>query len=204
MRKSIRDFIIMVNKTLILQEPIYEFGARQVEDQEELADLRSIFEGKEYVGCDIQKGKGVDLVLDLHNIHLPEASVSSILCLDTLEHVEYPHRALEEIYRVLTNDGIVIISSTMVFGIHNQPDYWRFSPEGFKSLLKPFARSFVGYAGDRQFPHVVIGIGWKGDLIKEHYTYKIEDLTKFLKGYEEWRKNQAMVLIKEYEIGNEE
>lgn len=131
MRKSVRDFVILVNKTLELKAPIFEFGARQVEDQEELADLRGIFEGKEYIGCDIQKGKGVNLILDLHNIHLPESSVSSILCLDTLEHVEYPHKALEEIYRVLTNDGIVIISSTMIFGIHNQPDYWRFSPEGF-------------------------------------------------------------------------
>lgn len=198
MRKSVKDFVIMANKVLELKEPVYEFGARQVEDQEELADLRSIFKGKEYIGCDIQEGNGVDLILDLHKIDLPEYSVSSILCLDTLEHVEYPHKALEEIYRILKNDGIIIISSTMIFGIHNQPDYWRFSPEGFKSLLKPFQKTFICYAGEKEFPHIVIGIGWKG-----YNPIEVSVLNNFIVGYEEWKKNQAMVLIREYSIGNE-
>lgn len=65
------------------------------------------------------------------------------------------------------------------------------------SLLKPFPKKFIGYAGDKQFPHTVIGIGWKENIQES-------ELTEFIKGYEEWRKNQAMVLIREYEMPNEE
>jgi ubiquinone/menaquinone biosynthesis C-methylase UbiE len=128
-------------------------------------------------------GAGVDIILNLHSIALPSGSVGTILCLDTLEHVEYPHKALEEIHRVLLPDGMTIISSVMDFPIHDHPhDYWRFTPVAIKSILKPFAFSFVGYAGTETFPHTVIGIGFKG---------KMPPVADFSKKYEEWQTMQA-------------
>jgi 2-polyprenyl-3-methyl-5-hydroxy-6-metoxy-1,4-benzoquinol methylase len=47
----------------------------------------------------MREGLGVDRILDLHDIDLPSESAGTIICLDTLEHVEYPHRALEDICR---------------------------------------------------------------------------------------------------------
>ena len=111
----------------------------------------------------MREGTGVDKILDLHNIDLPSESVGTVLCLDTLEHVEYPRKALDEIQRILKPDGIAVISSVMCFPIHDYPfDYWRFTPEAFRSILKPFRESFVGFAGDEGFPHTVVGIGFKG------------------------------------------
>jgi SAM-dependent methyltransferase len=182
MRESIKQFVKICSETLPIWEPIYEFGALQVEGQEEFADLRPIFPGKEYIGADLRNGPGVDVILDLHDINLPAESVGTVLILDTLEHVEYPRRAIEDAYRTLKGDGILIISSVMNFGIHDYPqDYWRFTPEAFRSLLKQFSYSFVDSLGNPEFPHTILGIGFKSlghrDLISE-----------FLRQYESWKQ----------------
>jgi len=163
MRQVIWDFLSIVAACFHIEEPIYEFGSLQVAG-EGSADLRRLFPGLCYVGTDVREGPGVDRVLDLHNIDLPSQSAGTALCVETLEHVEYPTRALEEIHRILKPDGIAVISSTMFFPIHNYPhDYWRFTPEAFRSVLKPFTHSFVGFAGNRDLPHTVVGIGFKGN-----------------------------------------
>ena len=182
MRQTIKDLVSIVAATIPIRGPIYEFGALQVPGQEGFADLRQYFPKKKYVGADMREGPGVDKLLDLHDIDLPSESVGTILCFDTLEHVEYPHQALEQIHRILKPDGIAVISSVMDFHIHDYPyDYWRFTPEAFKSILKPFAVSFVGFAGREDFPHTVIGIGFKGTL---------PPLSEFNKMYEEWKELQ--------------
>lgn len=178
MRTNIHDFAGIVSTTLPVPGPIYEFGAFQVPGQAGMSDLRPLFPGKEYVGCDMREGPGVDRILNLHSIDLPPGSAGAVLCFDTLEHVEYPHKALEEIHRILKPDGMVVISSVMNFPIHDYPyDYWRFTPEAFKSILKPFAHSFVGFQGSADFPHTVVGIGFKGN---------VPPLTGFTSEYDKW------------------
>jgi SAM-dependent methyltransferase len=162
MRKIIKDFVSIIAKHIPVGEPVYEFGSLQVPGQENFADLRPLFPGKQYFGADMREGPGVDKILNLHEIEMPSEHVGTVLCLDTLEHVEYPHKALKEIYRILKPDGIAVISSVMNFRIHDYPhDYWRFTPEAFKSLLKPFSDSFVSFVGLEDFPHTVVGIGFK-------------------------------------------
>jgi len=182
MRQKIKDLVSIISDTFKIEEPIYEFGSLRVAGQEDFADLRPMFHGKEYVGADMRKGVGVDRILDLHKIDLPNESAGTVLCLDTLEHVEYPHKALTEIHRILKLNGVVVISSVMLFPIHDHPyDYWRFTPEAFKSILKPFSRSFVGHAGRDDFPHTVIGIGFKGNALptfKENFHLLFEDWKK--------------------------
>jgi len=183
MRENIKQFVTITATCLPCPEPIYEFGALQVPGQEGFANLRPIFPGCDYVGADMREGLGVDKILDLHSIDLPTESVGTVLCLDTLEHVEYPHQALREIHRILSpTRGMVVISSLMDFPIHDYPyDYWRFTPTAFESLLKPFKHSFVGFAGKEGFPHTVVGVGFKGDP---------PDLSVFKKKYEQWQKAQ--------------
>ncbi|MBF0496370.1 MAG: class I SAM-dependent methyltransferase [Deltaproteobacteria bacterium] len=160
MRELIRDFVRICNEHLTILEPIYEFGSLQVQGQEGFSDLRPLFPGREYLGADIRPGLGVDLILDLHDIDLPTASVGAVILMDTLEHVEYPRKAMDEINRVLKPDGLVLISSVMAFPIHEYPsDYWRFTPAGFASLLNKFPFSLVEFAGVPSFPHTVVGVG---------------------------------------------
>ena len=69
----------------------------------------------------------------------------------------------------------------MNFPIHDYPhDYWRFTPEAFKLLLKPFSNFFVGFQGNKNYPHTVVGIGFKGDS---------KPLDGFTKRYTLWQKN---------------
>jgi SAM-dependent methyltransferase len=172
MRRSIKDYVGLVAATLPIRGPIYEFGAYQVAGQEGFADLRPLFPGIPYVGCDARPGPGVDLVADLHDLDLPTDAAGAILCCDTLEHVGFPDRAVEEMYRVLAPGGIIVITSVMNFHIHDHPhDYWRFTPDGFALLLRRFPRSRVGSAGRDVFPHTVVGVAAKGgDLPLDAYA----------------------------------
>lgn len=182
MRPLIMDFTEIAVNTIPSLEPVYEFGSFQVPGQEGIADLRKYFQGKEFVGCDMREGLGVDKVINLHNIDLPDESVGTVVTLDTLEHVEYPNKAMDEVYRILKPGGMAIIASVMNFHIHDYPhDYWRFTPEAFRSLLKPFSSSFVGSAGRKDFPHTVVGIGFK--------DYE-PNLDEFMIKYNEWEKSQ--------------
>jgi SAM-dependent methyltransferase len=183
MRDNVKQFLVLAAQHIELQPPIYEFGSLQVPGQEGYADLRPLFPGKEFVGCDMREGTGVDKILNLHSIDLPSDMVGTVICLDTLEHVEFPHKALEEIHRILKPSGVVIISSVMDFPVHDFPhDYWRFTTEAFSSLLRPFRSAFVGYAGKECFPHTVVGIGFKGEK---------PSLSSFVEAYEKWRKAQS-------------
>ena len=181
MRETIRQFVKICSENFEIQEPIYEFGSLRVPGQEALADLRPLFQNKKYVGADMRGGLGVDVILNLHKIDLPDESVGTVLILDTLEHVEKPREAIKEAHRILKPNGILIISSVMNFPIHDYPyDYWRFTPQAFVSLLKSFDSSFVDYIGDEKFPHTVVGIGFKpkeingfGKFYESWYNYKI-------------------------------
>lgn len=181
MRQVIKDFVRIVSETLPIIEPIYEFGSLQVPGQKGFADLRPFFKGKEYIGCDMVDGPGVDRILDLHNIDLPSESVGTAIIVDTLEHVEFFREAMKGVYRILKPEGMVIISSVMNFPIHSYPyDYWRFTPDAFRSILSAFSSSLVDFVGEKNFPHTVIGIGFKtkvsdsslDDFKREIYIWK--------------------------------
>ena len=147
-----------------LQGPIVEIGARPAEGQHDLADLRSLFPGVDYIGCDIQEGPNVDRVEDIHHLSFEDESVGVVLALDTLEHVDDPVRAVEEMHRVLRPGGIVVLSSVMFFVIHAHPwDYWRFTPEGFSRLLRPFDQQRVLALGWSELPETVFGVGIRGE-----------------------------------------
>jgi SAM-dependent methyltransferase len=176
LRESIRQFVQIVSETLPVQEPIYEFGALQLPGFEEFANLRPFFRGKSYGGCDMREGRGVDKVQNLHDIDVPDESVGTVITLDTLEHVEFPHKALSEIYRILKPGGMVVLSTVLDFRIHDSPaDYWRFTPDGLRSVMKPFSSVFIGSAGRESFPHTVIAIGVKeSELSIEQFVSRFE------------------------------
>ena len=163
MRGNIREFVRVAAETLEAPEPIVEIGALQVPGQMYSAELRSLFPGKQYIGCDAQEGLGVDRVEDVHNLSFASGSVGTVLMLETLEHVEDPLRAMAEVARILQPEGLAIISSCMDFPVHAYPeDYWRFAPQGFDLLLKGFASRRVYVQGHPRFPHSLVGVGRKG------------------------------------------
>ncbi len=68
--------------------------------------------GSDYKGADLRVGKA-DLVLNIEDIALPDASVGVVVMLMVLEHVN-DKRALKEIYRVLEPGGFALIMVPIV------------------------------------------------------------------------------------------
>lgn len=163
MRPAVLDFARDIAERFPMAEPVIEMGARAAEGQEGVADLRSLFGAADYIGCDIQEGLGVDQIEDIHDLSFDDGSVGTVICLETLEHVADPLRAVEEMHRVLRPGGVLAISSLMFFPIHAHPwDYWRFTPEGFELLLRPFESRLVVAQGWDLMPEGVFGVGVKG------------------------------------------
>lgn len=146
-----------------VQEPIVEIGSHQLQEGGNPGqDLRPIFLGKKYIGCDIQPGPGVDQVEDVTRLSFGNNSIGTIVMVSTIEHVFRVFDAFSEINRVLAENGSVIVTSHMDCGIHAYPsDYWRFTPEAFLRLLEPFPSKLVGFQGLAYNPHLVFGIGLK-------------------------------------------
>lgn len=161
-QKLIRNFLEDLLQVVETADPVVEFGSMQVEPSQD-GDLRPLFAGRDYTGCDMREGPGVDRVEDLRSLGFADGSIGTVICLDTLEHCEDPITACRELTRVTADDGICIISSVMLFGIHGYPDdYFRFTPSAFHSLLGGFDARWVAGIGDPDIPFQVVGVGVKG------------------------------------------
>lgn len=159
MRDHTKEFVRIIAESFDCPGPIYEFGSFQVEGQEQYADLRSLFPGRKYVGCDMRPGPGVDVVQDVSAMTLGTGTVGTILCIETFEHVFEVRKAFDEVFRVLKPGGLFIITSPLNFRIHAYPDdYWRMTPNCLRRMLGPYEAKACGYQGHEKFPHTVMAV----------------------------------------------
>jgi SAM-dependent methyltransferase len=142
-----------VAETFDLPEPILEIGSYQVAGQEGIANLRSLFPGREYLGVDARPGPGVDHVADVQDLPFPEASFGTVIAMSTFEHVPRFWRGFDEVRRVLRPDGAFLVSCPFHFYIHGYPgDYWRFTPQALELLLEPYPSRVIGWHGPPKRP----------------------------------------------------
>ena len=163
MRDHNKAFCRFTAETFDCPSPVVEFGSYQVEGQVDYADLRSYFGGKDYLGCDMRPGPGVDRVEDVSAISLEDGTAGTVLCIETFEHVFEVRRAFDEVYRVLKPGGLFVITSPLNFRIHGYPDdYWRMTPSCLARMLAVYQGRVTGFQGHHKFPHSVMGLGFKG------------------------------------------
>ena len=82
-----------------------------------------------------------DVVADILDMPFKDGEFNFILCTEVLEHVTDPAQAIAELYRVLSDDGILLLTTRFVYPIHDAPnDYWRFTKFGLQHLFKGWGK----------------------------------------------------------------
>jgi SAM-dependent methyltransferase len=101
-----------------------------------------LFPGKRYIKQDMRNFDPpcIDIICDIGDMKpVSDESIGLVLNLESLEHLPYPQKAIDEIHRVLRPNGLLILTTVMHFKIHRAPkDYWRFTPDGLELLLNRF------------------------------------------------------------------
>lgn len=143
-----------------LPEPVVEVGARQYGEGKDWPDLRSLFPGKRYVGCDLVEGPGVDRIEDLTRLTFRDGEVGTMLCLHILEHVWDVFAATREMRRVVGPGGAAIVVCPFHQHLHRYPkDYWRFTDDTMRRMFEGFPHVVVGRHGYDSMPREVFAIG---------------------------------------------
>ncbi len=162
--------------------PVLEIGALQVQG-EAVGDLRPLFPGKEYVGCDMMPGPGVDRVEKLEALTLADGWAGTVLCLNVFEHAWDFRRGAEEILRVTAPAGLALVTTVFEFHVHAYPDdYWRFTPRAMERLMSGFGSVLYGFQGHPKTPRLVFALGLKmprPDLPQLAETWKREVLVRW-------------------------
>jgi SAM-dependent methyltransferase len=191
MRDHNKAFCRLVAETFDCPGPVYEFGAYQVEGQVDYADLRSLFPGKEYVGCDMRPGPGVDRVEDVSAMSFAAETAGTVLCIETFEHVFEVRRAFDEVFRILRPGGLFVITSPLNFRIHGYPDdYWRMTPNCLRRMMEPYAGRLTGYQGYHKFPHSVMALGFKAPAPGD-FAHRANEVSL---GYRTWLRQTEEAL----------
>ena len=80
--------------------------------------------GKKYGNCIELERKifcHTDVVADAHAIPLRSQSVDRVMAFNVFEHLRYPQRAADEIFRVLKPGGSVMIHTAFLQALHEEP-----------------------------------------------------------------------------------
>lgn len=95
------------------------------------------FFGPNYVGVDVEKGPGVDIIGTAHDVPFLDDTFDTVVSTEMLEHDPNPRRSVEEAARVLKPGGLFLVTTRGIgYPYHYPPDYWRFTPEAIGLLVR--------------------------------------------------------------------
>jgi len=176
--------------------PVVEIGSRSVQHLA-IADLRPIFPGQEYIGCDMEAGPGVDRIERIEALSFPDGYAGTVLCLNVLEHAWRFREGVAEIHRVTAPGGTALLTTAFGFDIHGFPDdYWRFTPAALARLFEPFAGVIYGWQGHAKAPRLVFVLGRKAPLADPEAAaeaWRRETLARWAEHPSAWKRIGAGV-----------
>ncbi|MEK7103999.1 MAG: class I SAM-dependent methyltransferase [Patescibacteria group bacterium] len=87
---------------------------------------------------DTKPNEAIDIKFgDVNSLQYDESSFDNILCVEVLEYVKTPQKAVEEILRVLKPKGTLILSVPFMYKAHE--DFLRFTRDYLKELFIGFS-----------------------------------------------------------------
>jgi SAM-dependent methyltransferase len=138
--------------------PVLEIGSK---DYGSTASFRELYRGAEYIGVDLEAGKGVDRVADLTAGlgDLAPESFALAICCSVLEHTPRPWDMAQNIERLLRPGGALYLSVPWVWRYHAYPDdYYRFSPRAVAALFPRLQWQQATYSTTVPGEHVEIDL----------------------------------------------
>jgi SAM-dependent methyltransferase len=130
-----------------------------------------LFPGKRYIKQDFldYDPPCIEVLCDVCDMKpISDESIGLVLNLESLEHIAYPQKAIDEIRRVLRPNGLLILTTVMHFRIHRTPkDYWRFTPDGLELLLSKFKIVDCALEGDPKRPKGIWVVAQKTNFREE-------------------------------------
>lgn len=89
------------------------------------------------VSVDVDKNRQPDVIGDIRSLPFDEGSFDTIICTEVLEHVPEPEKAVNELYRVLSKNGKLVLTTRFVYPLHDAPhDYYRYTKYSLRRLFK--------------------------------------------------------------------
>jgi SAM-dependent methyltransferase len=104
--------------------------------------MEAILSGREieFVETDVVFGPRTQVICDAHDLPFADRSFDGVVVQAVLEHVVDPVRCVEEIYRVLKEDGLVYAETPFMQQVHlGRYDFTRFTHLGHRRLFRRFA-----------------------------------------------------------------
>jgi SAM-dependent methyltransferase len=90
----------------------------------------------EYVVTNINRD--YEHYLSITDITFPDNSQDVYVCTSVLEHVYEAQKGMSEMIRTIKPGGHIIITIPFAYPIHDEVDYWRMTPDTFRTALKDF------------------------------------------------------------------
>ncbi len=126
---------------------VLDIGAGQVVDKNRRAGFYDLAERyarlmatQEYIALEITPEASPALVGDAHHLPFAAMTMDGVLMVSVLEHLYDPIRAVDQVCRVLKPGGLFFSYAPFYHPYHGSPhDYFRFTLEGYRYLLRDFA-----------------------------------------------------------------
>lgn len=161
-----------LNKDDVKGKDVIEIGSQNVN-----GSLRYYIENlecKKYIGVDIEKGIGVDIVCKAENVIeiFGKDAFDIVICTELLEHVKDWKSVISNIKNICKPGGTILVTTRSYgFPRHGYPyDYWRYEIEDIKNIFSDCIIEIL--EKDYQMPGVFA-------KIKKEYNFIENDLSEY-------------------------
>lgn len=127
-----------------------------------------------YFGADLQGNNFAEIIINTDGtLPTENQTFDCVLSSQVLEHVENPLLYLAEAYRVLKEDGLIILSTHGYWQYHPDPnDFWRWTSAGLKKILVDAGFKIENIYSIQTFPSISLQLWLDATLHKIPRIFK--------------------------------
>ena len=164
-----RELLYKKLSTIKLEGKVLDLGGSKTSGYHELLGGNNVITVANMYGSEIP-----DLKIDLESeFPISNEEFDAVICINVLEHIYNYKGVLKESYRVLKQNGKVIIAVPFLVQVHPSPhDYWRFSDMTLSKILSE--------AGFVDMEIYSIGSGVFGTLSQISYNFLHFNIVRYI------------------------